>query len=101
VATWTRVKNTSVYMDTCINTHGHMDTCIYTRVQSDACVYYTQPYGRVDLLHAAIWPRVKYTRGHLFSTYCQPRGHKDTRLYGRVATVIATVDMRRIEAFFL
>jgi len=76
VSTWPRVKNTGVHMDTCINTrgwmdtcintHGHMDVCINTRVQSDTCIFYTCQDSRVDLLHAAIWPPVIKTRGHLF-----------------------------------
>jgi hypothetical protein len=74
-----------------------MDTCINTRVQSATCIFYTCPYGRVELL----WPCVKNIRGHLFSIYNLSRCHQDTWLFGRVTTIIATVDTRRIEAFFV
>jgi hypothetical protein len=91
MAIWTRVF---------IHVSNRMRVYI-TRGHIAVWIYYTRPYGHVDLLHAAIWPRVIYTRGQLFSTYCQLRGHKDTRLYSCVAIVTAIVNTRRIAAIFV
>jgi hypothetical protein len=54
----------------------------------------------MNLLHTAIWPRVKNTHGHLFLICNLPCCHQDTWLVGRVATITATVDTRRIAAIF-
>jgi hypothetical protein len=69
-----------------------------------ACSKYTLykcTIGRVYSLHAAMWPHVKNTRGHLFCLYYKPRCHQDIWLVARVSTVIGTVDTQPIASFFV
>jgi len=86
-----------------------MDTCTYIRVQVATCIYYTWPNGHLYFIHASIWPSVFYTRGHLDTCNKWPivfhvkiaTCHEDTWLFGRVATVTATIDTRQITRIFV
>jgi hypothetical protein len=53
-----RVFITRVRTTTWIYARVRVATCIKTCGRLDLCIYYTCPHGRVDYLHAAMWPLV-------------------------------------------
>jgi hypothetical protein len=91
VATWPRVDNP----------RGQTDTFLNPRVRAATCNKYTCLSGRVDYLHAAMWPCVFITRGRMSPCSMLPSVHYDTWQSGHVATVAAIVATWRMHVFFV